>query len=279
MSEPMSAGEIEDVLSSIRRLVSEELRPMTRAARAVPEAKLILTPSLRVVADAPVPAKTAGEVVGRLAEGLDDAVQFEGEVGDAGPLSEAAPMAWDVTEDEGDDAPQTAKFESFVFMHKSLTENEASAAVDEGEGASQVADPVAIHGEVLDPDKPAMEQTDPWAQAGSADEELSDQVHDPDDELMDTAADAIWLDQAEAEVMAALSGQTGADDATNSAATMEDDDSEPGDLRFDESVLREIVRDLIKEELQGALGERITRNVRKLVRVEVARALSLHDFE
>ena len=52
-----------------------------------------------------------------------------------------------------------------------------------------------------------------------------------------------------------------------------------GEPRFDAAVLRDLVRDLIREELQGSLGERITRNVRKLVRVEVARALSLHDFE
>ena len=50
-------------------------------------------------------------------------------------------------------------------------------------------------------------------------------------------------------------------------------------MRFDEAVLRDLVRDLIREELQGSLGERIMRNVRKLVRVEVARALSLHDFD
>jgi len=50
MSEPMTANEIEDVLSSIRRLVSEDLRPVVRAASpAAPGDKLILTPALRVV--------------------------------------------------------------------------------------------------------------------------------------------------------------------------------------------------------------------------------------
>ena len=39
------------------------------------------------------------------------------------------------------------------------------------------------------------------------------------------------------------------------------------------------VRDIIREELQGALGERITRNVRKLVRAEIARAMAVRDFE
>lgn len=58
----MSSVEIEDVLSSIRRLVSEDLRPL---ARPLPTAlqtadlgsKLILTPALRVVDDATPPAQ------------------------------------------------------------------------------------------------------------------------------------------------------------------------------------------------------------------------------
>ena len=36
---------------------------------------------------------------------------------------------------------------------------------------------------------------------------------------------------------------------------------------------------LIREELQGALGERITRNVRKLVRAEINRALMARDLD
>jgi negative regulator of sigma E activity len=44
-------------------------------------------------------------------------------------------------------------------------------------------------------------------------------------------------------------------------------------------VLRELIRDILREELQGALGERITRNVRKLVRAEIARALAARDFD
>jgi hypothetical protein len=39
------------------------------------------------------------------------------------------------------------------------------------------------------------------------------------------------------------------------------------------------VRDLIREELQGDLGERITRNVRKLVRAEIARVMATREFD
>lgn len=46
------------------------------------------------------------------------------------------------------------------------------------------------------------------------------------------------------------------------------------DLELNEDILREMVRDIVRQELQGALGERITRNVRKLVRREIQRSLS-----
>lgn len=50
-------------------------------------------------------------------------------------------------------------------------------------------------------------------------------------------------------------------------------------LVLDEAMLREMVSDIVRQELQGALGERITRNVRKLVRREIHRALAAHDLE
>jgi hypothetical protein len=39
-----------------------------------------------------------------------------------------------------------------------------------------------------------------------------------------------------------------------------------------------MVSEIVRQELQGALGERITRNVRKLVRREIQRALTAHDL-
>ncbi|MEL7254935.1 MAG: hypothetical protein AAGL23_12220 [Pseudomonadota bacterium] len=45
------------------------------------------------------------------------------------------------------------------------------------------------------------------------------------------------------------------------------------DAVLDEDALRDMVGEIVRQELQGALGERITRNVRKLVRREINRAL------
>lgn len=46
---------------------------------------------------------------------------------------------------------------------------------------------------------------------------------------------------------------------------------------IDEESLRELVVQTVREELRGQLGEKITRNVRKLVRREIQRALSELD--
>jgi len=48
---------------------------------------------------------------------------------------------------------------------------------------------------------------------------------------------------------------------------------------IDEEMLRDMVSDIVRAELQGALGERITRNVRKLVRREIHRALTAQELE
>ena len=48
---------------------------------------------------------------------------------------------------------------------------------------------------------------------------------------------------------------------------------------MDEEALRELVSQLVKAELQGKLGERITRNVRKLVRREIHQMLASRDFD
>ncbi|MFC6584552.1 hypothetical protein [Sulfitobacter aestuariivivens] len=56
-------------------------------------------------------------------------------------------------------------------------------------------------------------------------------------------------------------------------------DLSPEDQLIDEDGLRDLISDIVREELQGALGERITRNVRKLVRREIHRALTARDLD
>jgi hypothetical protein len=90
-------------------------------------------------------------------------------------------------------------------------------------------------------------------------------------------SDPAAADLAEAEVVAELSRAV--EDEVAEQAAAEPGLFAPGDADdFDEEALREVVRDIIREELQGALGERITRNVRKLVRAEISRAIASRDL-
>lgn len=67
------------------------------------------------------------------------------------------------------------------------------------------------------------------------------------------------------------------------AAYAEDEEGDVGLLPeesvIDEEVLREMVAEIVRQELQGSLGERITRNVRKLVRREIHRALTAQQLD
>ncbi len=251
MSDAMSSVEIEDVLSSIRRLVSEDLRPVTRqAAPILVDDKLILTPALRVVAEAISGAASDSAArpmpLPRLHLGAEPVV--EGLVASLEQAVEAQGLDWE--SEVGDPAPATVAFE-WTSGAWSAQPNAADAP-----GAEIVA-------EAARPEPaPSWSQEDPG-------EPIADEVTLSD--MPDEAAaepDLFWADQAEAEVVAGLS-----------EAEPEPQAAFGSEMTFDEEVMRDLVRDLIREELQGGLGERITRNVRKLVRAEIARALATREFD
>jgi len=208
MSEPLSSVEIEDVLSSIRRLVSEDLWPVARVVPVPPpepaKPALILTPALRVVVADPAPTEVYSHDTTHAADRERPWAQSDGDW--------AAP---------GDDVTD---------------ESSGRDSADDDHGAPQPmsAEAVTPFGDV----------------------------------------EAAWADQAEAEVIAALEQP----EPPGAEPRFHRGDDGP-EMSFDEEVLRDLVRDLIREELQGHLGERITRNVRKLVRAEIARALASAEFE
>jgi len=128
--------------------------------------------------------------------------------------------------------------------------------------------------------------------------------HDMDTSAMDVA-ETIEAEQAVQEMRlsaipfprsaadpSASAGPTGASDNTTNADVRDDDnalesdelDDDLDDLMaskymLDEEALREMISAVVREELTGPLGERITRNVRKLVRREIYRILSSQEFD
>jgi len=278
MSEPLSSVEIEDVLSSIRRLVSEDLRPVPRPVPPPSGSdKLLLTPALRVVSEpepepvveaeadgtagqpaAPPVAATIEEVVASVAAAVEAQPQeWEAETGDDAPAAQWDDGAWDAAPE--DVVPEEVVPED-VVPEDVLPDGAMAAAAareDAGDafGAAEEAGPEALW------DADAMGQTFVFHPRPAADAP----AEDPD-----------WVDEAEAEVIAALEGPV------HRAASPQDlppeaDDAD--DMVYDEEILRDLVRDLIREELQGTLGERITRNIRKLVRAEIARTLAAQEID
>ena len=281
MSDPMTNVEIEDVLSSIRRLVADgsagtASQPMP-ASRQMP--KLVLTPALRV--DAPV------------AEGADD------------PVVLGTAMRVD---DAGDDAEPDSEV-AYGSDRASLL-----ATIAELEAA------VRDQPDDWEPDGTGTDTDLDWARAGfRGDVEVEDAEELPPvtapanasawprtlveaarrysgDDAVEPAREAEVPPAAEEPVLEFRHHR-----AENIARPDEDDadfdddliggpelGDDPEDMLdsylagaplIDEDQLRDMVRDIVRQELQGNLGERITRNIRKLVRREIHRALTTQTFD
>lgn len=309
MSEPMSNHEIEDVLSSIRRLVSEDLRPTPKASQAAAQddakpnadnsmvkaspaagAKLLLTPSLRVIEE-PAEADISEEE-------NDDTSSFDMEDGQDADPGEAA---FSSSEDEIAAAhPESDEMQDVVARLG------AAVGEEDEDWESPVGDPPAwdevalsdsqsgsgsqsrLHFRPTEADTsdggPEFLQEEAasdldgqgFGSSAAADADYVEDLAEPEEEPVVQKRRFVspptddWAEAAEAEVRAELEREVEASTESMFAGT---------EVTFDEEVLRDLVRDIIREELAGTLGERITRNVRKLVRAEIARALAVREFE
>jgi hypothetical protein len=359
MSEAMSSGEIEDVLSSIRRLVSEDLRPasssggkpaarlsdapaaplplsrIVAAETQTPEPKkLLLTPALRVVPaasapeTAPPPPTTAPrsadltdvsedpesveddglfgaidlkprrpkqdmtEVVSTIATAVADAdSQWESETGDASFEG----LDWDTPLWEEDPTPTMADPRSRSVLAEAQTPVSEPPLAQEAHSPFTDADALEEAPVDLAEAAPEPEHVDPpaaeWEDAEASDPSLEDSLAAPqfsrrfvqdvsDRAEAEAVAEILRATQAEAEARVEPPDHRsdfGGGYESDRGADSDQPDNQGG--YFDEAVLRDLVRDLIREELSGTLGERITRNVRKLVRAEIHRSLTARDLE
>ena len=283
MSDPVTNVEIEDVLSSIRRLVSEsggaqaEVRKASKifenkAPEPVSEAesptekpavldKLVLTPSLRV-AEAP-------ETVVESEDSSEPEAEAELEI-------EAA--------DEAEDATEAVEHHAKVSEEtqpEAASEEGAERAAEAEQGPEQSADEhsKAPEGESL---KDRIEQLEAAvsSQDGEWEEENEESVETlqwEDHGNEDDTDENMSAPEAFAEQHHDFDAADEADEVTQ--AEDEYDFLAGDETLLDEDALREMVADIVRQELQGALGERITRNVRKLVRREIHRALMAQEFE
>jgi len=290
----MSTIDIEDVLSSIRKLVSDDLRPAApqeepasapapKDAAADGRGKLLLTSALRVVsanADAPQAGVAAKKVQKPTVEGGN--FVFASRQPQQSPAA-AAPIVADVpsaanpaqTPDEDWLPESNDEAEPYPGWAPTETPEPDSATSNVTRVVSEIAAGVSEVDEDWESetgDAPDVSwQAPDWAERPA---------RTKDNPLTASAAQAI-SNKAEAEVVAEMLAATvgPASSAAANVATVATSHDDLPELRFDEAVLRDLVRDLIHEELGGALGERITRNVRKLVRSEINRALTSRTLE
>ena len=301
MSEPLTSNEIENVLSSIRRLVSSELRPSLKPPVNGPAVdKLLLTPSLRVVSDEAREAQAAGDAAGAPSMAQPGGEEMT-ELWSAGTeinadpevfFGEAAPLGRTRGGEEYDDMGLAEGGNGLRVVIDSL----AAATVPAGDDALRHQDDAGAESDrTLLASIPEVD----WAEGGDAwaGEDVISYPAAPAAVAEPSAAPAAaakpalseeplaraWADRAEAEITAELGREdtapAGRAPVTVAEAALADSDDEIEDSWIDEELLRDLVRTIIREELAGTLGERITRNVRKLVRLELNRSLTSRDFE
>lgn len=245
MSDPLKHSELEDVLSAIRRLVSEERERPAPAGSAVAPDKLVLTPALRVREGAVPAAGSEAAMVHPAAQAASDpAPGPEPAGGDTRPATHGTDRAHRLrgedSSDGGRDGGSDSDAEGVLFLHRPMspTADAASGAAAEAEDAvtleAKIAELEALVGPGTAPDPCDAVAAGDVGGAGAGDS-AGDRSTPPED--MHTA------DAVEETVL-------------------------------DEATLREIVTEILREELQGELGARITRNVRKLVRHEIRRAIA-----
>ncbi|MCB1388423.1 MAG: hypothetical protein KDK12_04625 [Rhodobacteraceae bacterium] len=246
MSDAMTNREIEDVLTSIRRLVAQE------GGRGAEIGRLILTEAQRInapAADAPPTLDAAGA----------------GDAGDAG--DPVGPVV--ANDDCDDDSHVSIPAPDFGKLEATIAELEAAVSASDYEGetgdeAPRASNVTELYGRLSfvhrGADAPATEVAEaaPVAPQPQA-------APEPVVETADAAEVAAYVEPAPNDAEPeAPAGPEGAPDEAEAV--------------IDEETLRLLIAQIVREELHGQLGERITQQVRKLVRAEIAKALDEHNL-
>ncbi len=331
MSDPAKTEEIEDVLSSIRRLVSESggLKGETRDQQEVNEAsqqasqddapgdeddapvdRLVLTPSLRVTEDENETEDSLRNDDADVSHGLamnegNDSTIDETREDDASQAADVDASDEEETQEADTSHKQGNEPEGDVSVEESAVGEDHVGAQEDGENAVSDESNEEAAAE-LQADEPASGEA--GTETDQAGETLKDRIEQLETAVLHSESD--WEDDMDGggdnapEPVETLQWEDHSVDdehdswreADRSGAPSEGDGVSPegedaessDDFDFmgtddeavlDEEALREMVADIVRQELQGALGERITRNVRKLVRREIHRALMAQELD
>ncbi|WP_238368243.1 hypothetical protein [Mesobacterium pallidum] len=192
------------------------------------------------------------------------------------PEWDQAEAAWDGETEADEDAAEAFAEDVAEYVIEDAVELPPEEEAQEAEAATVAPD----HGDAWDvdplapPAEAAVPQSEPMDAPAAVD--ASDEAEGRDEALAEEA-------QASTPHVAGFARTEQRLHLSDGSAARDDEDDDidlfAEDNLLDEETLREMVADIVRQELQGALGERITRNVRKLVRREIHRALNSQDFD
>lgn len=255
MSDALSNREIEDVLISIRRLVAQEGGRQNETTRLVlTEAQRVLDQVVESTASQPdvmaagqddTPETAPQETSGKRSAAMPnpDFSQLEATIAELEAAVSAGDTAW---EPEGETSTPAASNVTELYGRLSFNRRPAEPAPEAQEPAADASHPEVADAEPTDaPDVVAAQEADAAAPETQALPESS------------------FSDLAEA-----------AEDAEDAGFAEADHGVDADDAFLDEEMLRALIAQMVRDELHGQLGERITQQVRKLVRAEIAKALA-----
>lgn len=227
MSDETSRSGYDEILSSVRKIVSTEMDAAADSAAG----KLLLTPALRVDEASEAGATPTQNTSER------DYPTLEERIADLEEAVSAEPSDW---EPDGSEDQTEHKPEGVVLPLR--------------------PDPVDLPADNFEIEDDL--------------ETVSDDLPQADNDQGPSKPDAPEPREPVAAPLATFRHRAPGSPNASTSPFSEDDAT-----LLDEAGLRDLVADIVREELQGGLGERITRNVRKLVRAEIQRAFAARDLD
>lgn len=283
MSDRMSNVEIEDVISSIRKLVSED--EVEETPSVTEEERLVLTEEQLIEEK----AEAEGGPL-QLGDALSETVAPE--------IAELKSRIFEETEDTVEEAVQSEEdFDDWEHTDDLPTEIFQQADDDVFDtDLAEVEEQAPPKAEVL-MFRTAVRGNKAELPAERPSENSAEEDGDDAGEKVDDTPERIQPRAVRSKIKAAeevlieaaveLEIENSSSDEDESAASVssEEDDFAPewpsviDDSSLDEEKIRAIVSEIIRQELKGPMGERITRNVRRLVRREIAQFLAEKEAE
>ena len=286
MSKTVSGQDVEDMLSSVRRLVSSELPPHRRTSRAPDGEKLVLTDAQRIE-----PAKRAER---------PRSMRLEDRIAE---LEAAVSKTTDDWEPDGSEDQSQHRPDRIVYTPPEprlttrrisrITLLETPRKTEDAEEDASARDLSAAEVEALTRETATEAVSEVLSEHSAFDAALKEAVSDSLKETKPQAAapapapetepepepEAEPAPEPEARTASPLPLPPEARSPVPKAERFADAKPAPTAAPIDKEALRPLVNRLLREELQGEIGERITRNVRKLVRQEIQRALAMQDLD